>query len=129
MRKGAALFAALGLAVAAQADPSLECSVSNNSQVEIAACLGAIEIDVNAALDIAFAAAMTAALDLDNASGRSVAVPALELAQKDWIAFRQSHCDHIGALFGGGSGTGIAIRSCRIEMTRQRTDALFATLS
>jgi uncharacterized protein YecT (DUF1311 family) len=124
--------AVVGLAclpVAGHADPSLECSVKNGSQIETADCLIRVESDVDAALEVAFKSAMNNAMELDTVTGRSVAVPALEKAQADWVAFRQSHCDYKGSLFGGGSGTGIAIRSCRIAETRRRTDALFASLN
>jgi uncharacterized protein YecT (DUF1311 family) len=125
----AALLCLAILPVAGVADPSLECSVRNGSQVEIADCLFDVEADANAALEIAFKEAMNNALELDTITTRSVAVTALEKAQADWVAFRQSHCDYLGSLFGGGSGTSIRIRSCRIHETRQRTAALFASLN
>ena len=129
MKTRTAVVGLIFLPVLAQGDPSLECSVSNGSQVEIADCLIDVEADANAALEIALNAAMNNAIDLDTVTTRSAAVPALEKAQGDWVAFRQSHCDYLGSLFGGGSGTSIRIRSCRIDETRQRTSALFASLN
>lgn len=109
---------------AALADPSFECSLTAGSQVETAACLSTQEETVNLALDAALEIARGSAAELDEITGRSVAVPALEASQVAWLAFRDAECDYAGSLFGGGSGTGIEIRSCRITLTRSRTDAL-----
>ncbi len=64
------------------------------------------------------------AQELDTVTGRKVAVPALEAGQAAWVAYRDLHCEFVGATFGGGSGTGAAIRGCRIELGRARADAL-----
>ncbi len=72
--------------------------------------------------------AMNAAKELDETTGRAVAEPALEAAQAAWDAYRNDHCDYVGATFGGGSGTGIAINSCRIELGRDRADTLLRYL-
>ncbi|MFK7867958.1 MAG: lysozyme inhibitor LprI family protein [Roseobacter sp.] len=125
----AAAVCAACVAATAFADPSLECSFAEDSQVEIADCLMEVEQRANAALDLILGYARDAAFDLDETTGRSVAVPALDAAQEAWLAYRETTCDYQGALFGGGSGTGIAIRSCHIELTRQRTDALYRSLN
>ncbi len=67
---------------------------------------------------------MDAAKALDAETGRPGTVAALEAGQKAWAAYRDDHCAYVGATFGGGSGTGIAIRSCRIDLGRARTDQL-----
>jgi uncharacterized protein YecT (DUF1311 family) len=107
-----------------RASPSLECTGS--SQVEIKDCLVETEHHVNRALATALRIARDQAAGLDAVTGRAVAVPALEEGQAAWLAYRDAHCDYHGATFGGGSGTGIAIRNCRIALTRQRTDELVA---
>ena len=61
---------------------------------------------------------------VDDVTGRTVALPALEKAQAAWLAYRAIHCDYVGATFGGGSGTGIGINSCRIELGRSRAELL-----
>ena len=116
---------ALLLPLPVLADPALECSDAS-SQVEIADCLIDTEARVETALEIAVDVARSAAAELDDVTGRVVAVPALEQAQAAWEAYRQAQCDYVGATFGGGSGTGIGIRSCRIDLTRARIRALFA---
>jgi len=116
---------ALGvLPLAAGADPSLECSVSAGSQVEISECVARAETAVDEALAIALSFASDAARNLDEVTGRAVSLPALESGQAAWAAYRDAHCDFVGATYGGGSGTGIAVRSCRVELGRARIAAL-----
>jgi len=110
------------------ADPSLECSFTEDSQVEIADCLYDIEERVELAMELILGYADDAAFELDEVTGRTVAKPALEKAQTAWRAYRDAACEFRGALSGGGSGTGIAIRSCRIELTRARTRELYRYL-
>jgi uncharacterized protein YecT (DUF1311 family) len=112
----------------ALADPSLECSVGAGSQVETSRCLSEVAERADAALAIMLDAARKSAAELDSITERDVALPALEAAQTAWEAYRATHCDYAGALFGGGSGTGIAIRSCQIDLTRARAKALEASL-
>ena len=111
-------------AASASADPALECSSNGGSQVEIGRCLAEVEKNVDLALEIALEFATDAAKELDNVKGRAVAVPALEAGQAAWSDYRDKHCEYVGATFGGGSGTGIAIRNCRIELGRARADEL-----
>jgi uncharacterized protein YecT (DUF1311 family) len=122
----------VGLALAApaavSADPSLECGLDAASQVEIGACLAAVEATVDRAVDLALGFAADEARGLDEVTGRTVAAPALEQAQAAWATYRDDHCAYVGATFGGGSGTGIAIRSCRIELGRERVEALMRSL-
>ncbi|MEM6886525.1 MAG: lysozyme inhibitor LprI family protein [Pseudomonadota bacterium] len=110
------------------ANPSLECSFIEDTQVEIAECLIEAEERANAAMELVLGYALDAAFDLDETTGRKVALPALEAAQGAWLDYREKSCAHRGALFGGSSGTAIAIRSCHIEMTRARTSDLYALL-
>jgi uncharacterized protein YecT (DUF1311 family) len=105
-------------------DPAMECNTNGGSQVDIRRCLGDVEKNVDLALEIALEFAMDAATELDNVTGRAVAVSALQAGQAAWSDYRDKHCEYVGSTFGGGSGTGIAIRSCRIELARTRTDQL-----
>ena len=106
----------------AKADPATECSGSN--QVEIGNCVSQTLKRVDASVDLFLGFALTSATDLDTLTGREVAKPALEAAQEAWLNYRDAHCDYVGTTFGGGSGTGIAINSCRIELGRARAAAL-----
>ncbi|WP_405108380.1 DUF1311 domain-containing protein [Phaeobacter sp. BS52] len=117
------LSALLALPLPALADPAMECS-DTGSQIELRDCLKGDHIRANAALSQALGYAREAAADLDDTTGRQSASPALEAAQQSWEAFRDAHCAFVGTTFGGGSGTGIAILSCRISLTRGRVEAL-----
>jgi uncharacterized protein YecT (DUF1311 family) len=121
MRPGA-IALALCLPDPTFADPATECG--GGSQVEIGACVTETLQRVDATVEVFLGFAMRSAEELDAVTGRAVAAPALEQAQAAWSAYRDAHCDHVGATFGGGSGTGIAINSCRIDLGRRRADDL-----
>lgn len=104
------------------ADPATECGGS--SQVQIGACVADTLQRVNTTVDTYLGFAMRSAKELDDVTGRTVALPALEKAQAAWSAYRDTHCDYVGATFGGGSGTGIGINSCKIELGRSRAELL-----
>lgn len=118
----AALFILPGLPTIASADPATECGGS--SQVEIGACVADTLKRVDATVEVYLGFAMTSAKELDDNTGRTVAIPALEAAQTAWSAYRDAHCEYVGATFGGGSGTGIGIDSCKIELGRDRAEQL-----
>ncbi|MDA5093402.1 DUF1311 domain-containing protein [Aliiroseovarius sp. KMU-50] len=104
------------------ADPASECGGS--SQVEIGRCVADTLQRVDATVDMYLGFAMSTAREYDQSIGRSVAEPALEAAQAAWSDFRDAHCDYVGTTFGGGSGRGIGINSCRIVLGRDRADVL-----
>ncbi len=118
----ATLLGSACVASAAFADPATECGGS--SQVEIGACVAETLQRVDQTVDIYLGFAKRSAEELDEVTGRAVAVPALEAAQAAWSAYRVAHCDYVGATFGGGSGTGIGIDSCKIELGRDRAEDL-----
>ena len=113
------------LPLPALADPAMECSAGGaGSQVEIGDCVAATEATVMQTLDAAYGLAAANASEIDEITGREAALPALEAAQAAWTAWRDAECAYRGALFGGGSGTGIEIASCRVETGRARIAAL-----
>jgi uncharacterized protein YecT (DUF1311 family) len=112
-----ALMFPIGLA---KADPTMECSIGKSSQVEIGNCLVTVEKNAEAAMESALRFASSSATELDKAAGRDLASPALQAGQAAWQQYREKHCEFVGATFGGGSGTGIAIQGCRIELARER---------
>lgn len=119
----ATLLLTLCLPRTAVADPATECD--GGSQVEIGACVAETLQRVDKTVDTYLGFAASSARELDDITGRTVAVPALEAAQAAWSAYRDAHCDYVGSTFGGGSGTGIAINSCKVELGRDRADELF----
>lgn len=121
-RVAVAVIFCTGLPGALLADPATECG--GGSQVEIGACVAETLARVDATVEIYLGFAMRSAEELDSATGRTVAAPALEAAQDAWLAYREAHCAFVGATFGGGSGTGIGIESCKIELGRDRAETL-----
>ena len=109
--------------IAGFADPTLECTDAP-SQVEIGACVADMEARVEIALQSAYGFATDAARELDEVTGRAAAIPALEASQAAWAAYRDAQCEAVGASFGGGSGTGIGITACRVQLGRARVDEL-----
>lgn len=119
------ILIALLLPATATADPALECSDAG-SQVEIGSCVGEMDTRVSRALQVSFELAVQSAKELDEVTGRIVAEPALIAAQQAWETYRDTHCTAVGASFGGGSGTGIAITSCRVNLGRARVEELLS---
>jgi uncharacterized protein YecT (DUF1311 family) len=110
------------------ADPTLECSAAASSQVATADCLAEVEANVDGTIETALEFAMNSAKELDDVTGRDAMVPALTAAQAAWVAYRDAECEAVGASFGGGSGSGIAIRACRIDIGRERVARLMQSL-
>ncbi len=109
----------------ALADPASECGFTNASQVEIADCVAEAERVADLSMNQAYSFARAAAKELDDVSSAAVSsATALEAGQNAWLQYRDQHCDFVGTTFGGGSGTGIAIRSCRVELSRERARVL-----
>jgi len=121
-RHATTLIVFLFLPMIVFADPATECGGS--SQVQIGACVADTLQRVDTTVDTYLGFAMRSAKELDDVTGRTVALPALEKAQTAWLAYRAIHCDYVGATFGGGSGTGIGINSCKIELGRSRAELL-----
>ncbi|MFS4581543.1 lysozyme inhibitor LprI family protein [Phaeobacter sp. C3_T13_0] len=117
------LILILALPLPGMADPAMECSAAE-TQVDVRRCLERDEERANSALSWALGYARDASDELDEVTGRQVVRPALETGQMSWLKFRNKHCDFVGATFGGGSGTGIAVLSCHINLTRDRVEAL-----
>ena len=124
MKKTLTGFAFVILATELAADPTLECSGDTTTQVEIGTCLTATEKTVDQSIQTALSIARQSAQSLDEVTGRAASLPALNTAQTNWEAYRSAQCDFVGTTFGGGSGTGIAISACLIDLGRLRVDAL-----
>lgn len=114
----------VGVGIPCSADPILECSASASSQVEIRDCMTIAETQSEAALTLALSFSQQSAEDLDTVTGRPNTVKTLNDAQNAWTVYRAAHCKYVGSTFGGGSGTGIAILGCRIQLTRDRVAVL-----
>ncbi|WP_245306254.1 lysozyme inhibitor LprI family protein [Roseovarius aestuariivivens] len=112
----------VGLPGLVLSDPATECG--GGSQIEIGDCVADTLDRVDATVEIYLGFAMSSAEELDEVTGRPVSVPALQAGQTAWSAYRDAHCEYVGTTFGGGSGTGIGINTCRIELGRDRAEDL-----
>lgn len=122
-----ALASALILpATSCLADPEAECIGS--TQIEIRRCVAETAKRVDKTVEMYLNLARQSADAFDASTGRVSARPALEASQEAWKRFRDAHCEYVGALFGSGSGTGIAINSCHIELGRERAKELKQSL-
>ena len=110
--------------LAAVADPSLECSIHPGSQIEIGNCVAEAETAVDKTVELALGFAMNAAKEIGKVTGRKVSEAALVQGHYAWSGYRDAHCNYVGSTFGGGSGTGITVRSCRVELGRVRVTEL-----
>jgi len=128
--RGLVLAVMAAFPTAALADPAGECG--GGSQVEIADCVALQEDAAEQSMQTILGFVRASATELDEITGRAterpVALPALVAAQAAWESYRAAQCDFVGSTYGGGSGTGIAIRSCRIELTRARETELRHTI-
>lgn len=116
-----AMFAIAG---SASADPSFECSIKTSSQIETSKCVSQVEATVEKVLAATLGFAQASAKELDDVTGRNLSGKALTTSQTAWAAYRDAHCAFVGTTFGGGSGTSIAISSCRIDLARDRISQL-----
>ncbi len=119
--------AVLAAPTLALADPTLECGQTKSIQVKTGDCIAETEARVDGAVELAPSFAMDAAKSPDEVTGRAVSAKALAEGQVAWTAYRDSHCDFVGTTIGSGSGTGIAIRACRIKLGRARVHAPMQT--
>lgn len=107
------------------ADSHGPCDEGNKSQVKLDHCFVNAEKDTNTTLKTVFGKVLVAAKELDDVTApRRDVVPALVTGQYVWEQYRDKHCEFVGTTWGGGSGTGIAVTKCRINLTRARIEEL-----
>ncbi len=116
----ATVFCVFTLAGTGQGAPVDECALVSESEVEVGNCLVQVGRNMEILIDESLARALKTATRLDEDSERPMAVEALKAAQAAWQAYRDAQCEYVGATYGGGSGTGNAILSCRVELDRAR---------
>ena len=60
------------------------------------------------------------ARDIDNATGRSPAAPALAKSMRAFADYRKTQCDFVRAMYSSASGADQAQLGCMIDLTRRR---------
>jgi uncharacterized protein YecT (DUF1311 family) len=93
-----------------------------DTTIGMVACLTGESGDWDKLLNAAYAKAMDAATQADAdlkqlGSAAPPAAPALQQAQRDWIAFRDASCRYESLRFQGGTAGGPAAAGCMLELT------------
>jgi uncharacterized protein YecT (DUF1311 family) len=121
----AALLAVWALLPSAvYADALGECGVMTEGEDELRQCLRTQLSISEQAMATALEAARQNVREVDQAMGQEIAELGLAASQQAWAAFRDAECGLRSALTGSGAAAEGLEVACRIEMTRERTDAL-----
>lgn len=101
--------------------PLYPCSLLAGNQIEIRSCLADQLADLELSLEHMDAAAGAAMAELDAITSAEIDADAFhDAAARAFESYRQTACDAVGASYAGGSGTGIAILSCRLDLAWRR---------
>lgn len=120
-----AILLTIGPASSALAKTALdECWEKSESRVDVGACLQGLKANSDAGLEASFQSALKSLTELDEATGRPLAVRALERAQLAFELFRNLECNVQELQAGSGSGSGDFYLGCWIDQTRSRIEAL-----
>ena len=127
----AVLLFAAGLPAGAMADAMEECD-KGDDRAATAACLASLEGDAQLALKRVEMAAGKAARDVEVATKRPGAYTAFASSSRAYTLYTQAQCDYVRAMqpdAGAPAGAipsaaDIARLACRVDLTRERVDAL-----
>lgn len=113
----------------AAADAIADCYASAPDRASASACVAKVVADSQHEVDEVLAKAKEVARKLDQATGRSEALPALLSSQAAFDAYREATCRKlVPAVFQGGSGEGQAMAACLVESDVQRVRWLAANV-
>ena len=117
----AMVFAALGGTAAAGA---LDECLIRNDPAAVTRCLADLDKEAQAALVKAEGDAGKKARDIDNATGRAPAAPALAKSMRAFAEYRKAQCDFVRAMYSSATGAEQAQQGCMIDLTRRRVREL-----
>ncbi|MFO1305328.1 MAG: lysozyme inhibitor LprI family protein [Burkholderiales bacterium] len=127
MRAATALWMAMVIAMfpagAALAGALEECMIRGD-HAAVARCLVEADKEAQAGLIKAEGDAGKRARDIDTATGRSSAAPALAKSMRAFADYRKAQCDFVRALYASGNGAEQAQIACTIDLTRRRVREL-----
>lgn len=126
-----ALLLAAWFPAGAMADAMEECD-KGDDRAAVAACLGSLESDAQAALKRSEMAAGKAAREVEVATKRPGAYTAFASAARAFALYTQAHCDYVRAMQPDAgappgavpSAADVARLACRVDLTRERIDDL-----
>ena len=113
----------LGWAAPVAAGAFDECQTSGD-HATVTRCLLDADVQAQASLRNAEAAAGTRAREIDNATGRSGANAALAKTLRTFADYRTTQCDYVKALYASSAGAEHAVLACRVDLTRRRVREL-----
>ncbi len=125
MKTTASLVTAMGLSIASGVSAGVleECMIRGD-HAAVTRCLVEADKEAQAALVKAEGDAGKKARDIDTATGRSSASPALARSMRAFTDYRKAQCDFVRALYGSGNGADQAQIACTIDLTRRRVREL-----
>jgi uncharacterized protein YecT (DUF1311 family) len=121
--KTAIAILALMMTGAAAAGAVEECLVRGD-QAAVNRCLLDNEKEAQASLVKAEGDAGRKARDIDTATGRPSAAPALAKSMRAFAEYRKAQCDFVRAMFANAAGAEQAQIGCVIDITRRRVREL-----
>ena len=103
---------------------ALEECVARGDQAAITRCLVDLEKEAQASLNKAEGDAGKRARDIDVATGRSSAAPALAKSMRGFAEYRKTQCDFVRAMYASGNGAEQAQLGCMVDLMRRRVREL-----
>ena len=97
---------------------------ATEDRLAVGRCLDAMLSDASKDMAAALASQRKAAVDLARVTGREKAMSALNVAQKQFLAYRNAQCQYILDAMDTGTGAGDAYRACMVRLTQQRFEEL-----
>jgi len=122
--KTAIAIITLLLATGASAAGALDECLIRNERAAVHRCLVDLDKEAQAALVKAEGDAGKRARDIDTATGRSPAAPALAKSMRAFADYRKAQCDFVRAMYSSASGAEFAQLGCMIDLTRRRVREL-----
>lgn len=96
-----------------------ECNLRGD-QATVSKCLVEADREAQEQLNKVEGELARKARELDTATGRSAAAPALARSMRDFGAYRKAQCDFVRAMQAAGARAEQAQLGCMVDMTRRR---------
>ena len=123
MKMAFALIVSTAMSGAAMAGALDECLIRGD-QPAVTRCLVEADKETQAALHKAEGDVGKRARDIDAATGRAPAAPALAKSMRAFTDYKKAQCDFVRAMYSTGSGGEQAQLGCMIDLTRRRVREL-----
>lgn len=119
MKRSAILVAGLLAAGTAAGGVFDECNLRGD-QATVTRCLVDAEREAQEQLNRVEGDVARKARELDTATGRPLAGPALARSMREFAGYRKAQCEFVRAMYPGGARGDQAQLGCMVDMTRRR---------